>query len=185
MTGWIRTKAICLVAGWLSLHATTVRAQVAADEGDPVRVIVSPGAFLAGGTEMDSGIGAVAHIAVERGRHRVLFRSVAIADVTGFPDGSGEGDLSEVGLLYGKRGGGPGPGWSVSAGVAAVHFQRCPDDGADPGLDPGCTTVGIPVVAEIGVGAKVVGLGLQLFGNLNAHAPFAGLGLSLPLGWMP
>ncbi len=160
-------------------------AQTVPDGGAPIRVTLAPGVLLAGGTELESGVGAVVQIAVERGRHRLVFRSAGIADVTGFPDGSGDGDLTEVGLLYGRRGGGPGPGWSLSVGLSAVHFQRCPEEPEDAFHDPGCTTFGLPVVADAGLGARAIGLGLQLFGNLNAQAPFAGLGLTLPLGWMP
>lgn len=69
--------------------------------------------------------------------------------MAGFPDGSGDGDVSEIGVLY------------------------------------GCSTVGVPVVAEVGLGGSVVGIALQLFGNLNAKAPFAGLGVTVPVGWMP
>ncbi len=153
--------------------------------GDPVRVIVAPGLVLAGGTELESGIGGVGHVALERGRHRLLLRLAVIADVAGFPDGSGDGDVSEIGLLYGRRDAAQrGPGRSISAGLAAVHFQRCPDEPADPFHDPGCSTLGIPVVAEAGIGNSVVGIAINLFGNLNAMAPFAGVGVSLPLGWM-
>ena len=159
------------------------RAQEGGD-GHPLRIILSPGLVLAGGTELESGIGGLAQLAVERGRHRGAIRIAVVADVSGFPDGSGDGDVSEMGLLYGRRGGTSGPGWSLSAGLAAVHFERCPEETADPLSDPGCTTLGVPVVTEAGIGAPVVGLALQLFGNLNLQAPYAGLGLSLPLGWM-
>lgn len=43
----------------------------------------------------------------------------------------------------------------------------------------------VPVVAEAGLGGSVVGIALQLFGNLNAKAPFAGVGVTVPVGWMP
>lgn len=146
---------------------------------------MAPGLALAGGTELESGFGGVAQLAVERGRHRLFLRFATLADVSGFPDGSGDGDLSEVGLLFGWRSGGTGPGRSLSAGVAVVHFQQCPDETAANVSDSGCRAVGLPVVAEAGIGWSVVGISVQLFGNLNAEAPFAGLGLTLPLGWMP
>ena len=185
MTGWMRAAMIWLAVTLLGLVPTMVPAQSEDKGPDPIRVSLSPGIVLAGGTEMESGIGAIVQLAVERGHHRVLLRSTGIADVAGFPDGSGDGDLNELGLLYGRRSGGTGPRWSVSAGVAAVHFQRCPEEPVDPVNDPGCNTLGLPVVAEAGLGGKVVGIAIQLFGNLNTHAPFAGAGLTLPLGWMP
>ncbi len=63
-------------------------------------------------------------------------------------------------------------------------YQRCPNEPADPFNDPGCSTPGIPVVAEAGIGNSVVGIAIHLFGNLNTLAPFGGVGVSLPLGWM-
>lgn len=184
-TEWARVGTIFGLMLLATLCPSLARAQSVPDDDAPIRVILAPGVLLAGGTELESGIGAVVHVAVERGRHRVVFRSAGFADFAGFPDGSGDGDLTEVGLLYGRRGGGTGPGWSLSAGVSAVHFQRCPEEPEDPFDDPGCTALGLAVVAEAGLGARVIGLGLQLFGNLNSQAPFAGLGLTLPLGWMP
>lgn len=44
------------------------------DRGDPVRVIVAPGLVFAGGSELESGIGGVGHLAVERGQDRHLGR---------------------------------------------------------------------------------------------------------------
>lgn len=179
-----RTWAMAgLVIGWAALPHDA-QAQGPA-RGDPVRVIVAPGLVLAGGTELESGIGGVGNLAVERGRHRLLLRLAVIVDVAGFPDGSGDGHVSEIGLLYGLRGrAGRGPGRSISAGLAAVHFQRCPDEPTDPFNEPGCSTLGIPVVAESGIGNSVVGIAIHLFGNLNTLAPFGGVGVSLPLGWM-
>ncbi len=188
MKGWGYLARVWALVGLVTGYAVLPRDAQAQGPGggDPVRVIVAPGLVLAGGTELESGIGGEGHVAVERGRHRLLLRLAVIADVAGFPDGSGDGDVSEIGLLYGRRDAARrGPGRSISAGLAAVHFQRCPDERPDSFYDSGCSTVGVPVVAEAGIGSSVVGIALQLFVNLNTKAPFAGVGVSLPLGWMP
>jgi hypothetical protein len=181
----IRTRALIGLAA-LCCGFVPSRGEAQGARGvDPIRVIVSPGLVLAGGTALESGIGGVTQLAVERGRHRGVLRYAVIADVAGFPDGSGDGDLTELALLYGRRAGGSGPGWSISAGPAVVHFQRCPEESVDPFYEPGCNALGLTAMAEAGVGTRVVGLSVQLVGNLNTEAPFAGLGLTLPLGWMP
>jgi hypothetical protein len=41
------------------------------------------------------------------------------------------------------------------------------------------------VVAEGALTARVIGIGLQGFTNLNAEAIYGGLGLVLHLGWLP
>lgn len=123
--GWTMRAFVWFGLGCAMALPCTAEAQRASDPA--IRVLVGPGLALAGGTGLESGIGGLAHVVVERARHRFVLRFSVIADVAGFPDGAGDGDVSETGLLYGRRSGGAGPGRSLSVGVAVVHFQRSPD----------------------------------------------------------
>jgi hypothetical protein len=97
----------------------------------------------------------------------------------GFPDG-GDDNVSEVALLYGRmRSTGFGHA-GVATGLAFGTFDPCPG-----GHENTCHFVGIPITAEAALTARIIGIGLQGFVNLNTKSIFGGLLLFVPLGWMP
>lgn len=177
--------AVGLALVGVLLPALTVPSGAAAQsEGyvEPPRVSVAIGMMSARGTEFESGIAGVIQLAVEPGRHRGVLRLAAGGD--GRSD-RGPGDFQEVALLYGRRGQGIGPGWSVSAGLGLMSFDDCPDLGDRPMARRSCTTVGVPFAIEAGTGSHHIGLSFQVAGNLNTQSSFFGAGLIVPIGWMP
>jgi hypothetical protein len=89
-----------------------------------------------------------------------------------------EPSYNETSLLYGPTFlGGLGHA-TVGSGLALV--KAC--DNADS-----CAwTLGLPLVVEAALRPfPVVGLGAQVFGNLNGEASFGGIALFLQIGWMP
>ncbi|MGH7448256.1 MAG: hypothetical protein ACRELT_11885, partial [Longimicrobiales bacterium] len=100
-------------------------------------------------------------------------RAIGLAD---FSDHA----LSELGFLYGRVAIDNMFFASASTGLSAVYLEPCGS------TDRVCVTVGIPLVAEVAVTPlDVLGIGLQLFGNLNLKVPYAGLFVMVPIGWMP
>jgi len=90
-----------------------------------------------------------------------------------FDDGFGD-----FGLLYGRTAVSENAMLGASAGLGVV-------DGAHSGSYAAGPTVGIPVSARAAWHPlPVIGLGTYLFGNLNLEQPFAGLVLTVNLGWL-
>lgn len=120
----------------------------------------------------------MAQLAFQRRPHHAALRMVFLAD-GGFPDG-GDDNVSEVALLYGRmRSTGFGHA-GVATGLAFGTFDPCPG-----GHENTCHFVGIPITAEAALTARIIGIGLQGFVNLNTKSIFGGLLLFVPLGWMP
>lgn len=136
------------------------------------------GVGLAGGGstsgEGDGGAGLLAQIVYQRRGHHFALRGLGLGD----PYGNSARSFGELGLIYGRAittGSGHA---AVAAGLAGVGFETCPDD------DDSCFTLGVPLVAEVGLSLEFIGLGLQAFGNLNPKASYGGLSLFLLLGWL-
>ena len=96
-----------------------------------------------------------------------------------FPDGSDDA-IAEVGVPYGRR-----AAWSfgyvaVAGGVAMIGGEGFPGASGERR-----ETVGLPLVADVGLQSKVSGLGIQAFGNLNSVSMFGGVSVFLHIGWMP
>lgn len=102
------------------------------------------------------------------------------ADSGGFPDTSGGGVAGEIGLIYGRTRTTSRGHAAVASGLSLVAFDTCPDN-----YPSSCASVGLPIVAEAAANAKVFGLGVQAFANINPKAPYAGLAFFLQIGWMP
>ena len=138
------------------------------------------GAGLAGGGSSEvGGLGVMLQIVYQKQPHHVALRGVYLHDLSGFPDSGGGDIIAEAGLLYGRTNAMKWGHVAFAAGASAVAFDTCPND------DDTCFTVGVPLAAEAALTGKVVGLGLQVFGNVNTKAPYAGVSLFLLLGWLP
>ena len=166
--------ATALLLGAAALFTPARAAAQAA--GQPHRVWLGAGAAGGGSTHdaIDGGVGALAQLVYQGRGHHAALRGLAIGDVFG----TSANGLGEVGLLYGRAISTGSGHAALAAGLAGVGFETCPDD------DDSCFTLGVPLVAEVALGLEFIGVGLQLFGNLNSKAPYGGVALFAQLGWL-
>jgi hypothetical protein len=163
-----------LVALFGCIAVSTASAQ---ETPAPARIWAGAGLAMAGNSDV-SGIGLSGQLVYQKHAHQLGVRGLAVVDLSQFPDG-GDDTIGELGILYGRtRMFGSGH-VSLSAGASMVGLDPCPHD------DDPCFVLGVPIVAEAALSAKVTGIGLQVFGNVNSKAPYAGVALFLQLGWLP
>ncbi|MDX1567732.1 MAG: hypothetical protein R3223_08015 [Longimicrobiales bacterium] len=172
-----RLLVLLLLFAW----APPLRGQSTIESRSRTGVSVVPALLASIGSGAGSGLGVAGHLVVAPGPHRFTARLAGVADLRGFPDAGGAEHVTELALLYGRGRRGGAVAWSLSGGVASVRISDCGEGGSNRA----CTTVGVPVVAHAVVASRFVGIGLQLFANLNPRAPFGGIGVVVPLGWMP
>jgi len=152
----------------------------------PTRVWLGLGLASGAAQDLATDAGATVQLTAQRGAHHVGLRMLFMGDWGSFPDGSDD-TIGEIGLVYGRWSASSFGYAAISGGLALVSGQGFPDTGAvgfSPTDDGTRSTVGIPLVVEAGLQSPVIGVGLQLFGNLNSLASYAGAALSLHLGWM-
>lgn len=121
-------------------------------------------------TSGGDGIGNLAQLVFQKDAHHLALRGLVLHDL----DRSTE-TIGEIGVLYG-RAGLLSRGVTMAAGVSGLAFDTCPDD------DDSCFSLGLPVIVEAARGGKVLGVGVQVFANLNRKASYAGGALFLQLG---
>lgn len=165
----------------LLVSASPLRGQSSTDSESRTGVVVVPELLASIGSGAGSGLGVAGHLVVVRGAHRFMTRLAGVADLRGFPDAGGAEHVTELGLLYGRWRERGAVAWSLSGGLASVRISDC----GEGGPSRACTTLGVPLVADAVVASRVVGVGLQAFANLNLKAPFGGIGVVVPVGWMP
>ena len=170
--------AVLLAAVALLTVAAPGSAQTRRGDGG-VGVWLSAGPGFGGGGGVESGVGGTFQLNGRWGRHQGALRVVGLADFAGFPDSSSDDSVGEVGITYGRSSDRSFGYTTVAAGLSMVRVP-----GGDGFYDDSDTTVGIPLVAEVGVRGRVVGVALQAFGNLNPEASYGGLALNFLLGWM-
>lgn len=161
----------------LFLWAVPLMGQESPDSEVRTAVFVVPGLLVSPG----SGWGVAGRLVVERRRHRYSAHLAGIFDLRGFPDSGGGEHVTELGLMYGRSWQRGAVDWSFSGGIAATGFSDC----GDAGPSRACTTLGVPLAADAVLRSRIIGVGLQIFGNLNLEGAFGGIGLVLPIGWMP
>lgn len=111
----------------------------------------------------------------QKGRHHAALRGMGAATL----GATGEA-LGELGVLYGRTRSSAWGHYTLAAGLAFTDPGVCNLEGCD------VSTVGVPLVLDAGFEpTDVLGLGLQLFANVNPEAFYGGLALTLQLGWMP
>lgn len=133
----------------------------------------------AGGVDGDEGMALAGRLAWARGHHHLLLRASGVVDLAS-ESADPAGDL---GILYGRAVAGRWGHLLAAAGVARTSGVRCRPPAGDCRDGP---VVGFPVLGEVSFApVGFVGLGLQVFGNLNGHASFGGLVLALRLGVVP
>ena len=167
-----------LVLPVLSLFVAA--AQLVGQEApEPTRIWLGVGLAVGGSTEW-GGFGPTVNAVWQRGPHRAAIRAGGLFDFTGFPDSGSDDSVAELALLYGRSAANSFGSVAIGAGAAAVTFHGCPDGSAIR-----CVTIGLPLFAEAALQSKVMGIGIQAFGNLNPRSSFGGVALVLHLGWMP
>lgn len=147
---------------------------------DPVRIWIYGG--MGGGDfssrdgqTNDPGIALLAGVAASRAAHRFTLRGAVVAEILG--DG-----IADLGLLYGRTWTGERSQRSLSAGVALVEGEDC------HGIFSGrpcedVNKVGLPLSASVSFRpVRMLGLGLEAFGNLNTLSSFAGVAAIIELG---
>jgi len=163
MKGSIRTSLIAFFV--LLALAATADAQ---EQSVPWRVW---GGF--GGGFSGEGAAVTGQLVFQKAPHQLMARAVLIAD----PYDAASNPIGEIGLLYGRTAMGKAGHVSLSTGFAIVDT----DMDSEMGM-----TVGVPIVAEAAVRIfPVMGLGAQVFGNLNSIDSYGGGVLFIQLGWMP
>ena len=162
------------VLAWLS-SVTPLHAQSASEE---TRVWASVGlgeGKFQGKFQGSDGVAGLLELVVQPGTQRFSIRGGGVSDI--FNE-----TVSEFGVLYGHawRGERSPSSFSVSAGVARVGSDYC-DYVAEQFR---CThTISLPFSAEVTWPfSRVLGLGLQAFGNINSVSNFAAVALTLQLG---
>lgn len=170
---------ICVL---LAVSGMAAPSTVGAQDASPAPLRVWMGLGLAGGASrnVDGGFGLMGEVVVQRAPHQWMLRALGLADFSNFPDGGSDGGFGEVGVLYGRVATGPYGQASVSAGLSVVLLEGCRGSPSDD-----CQTVGVPLVAGASFDWRVVGLGVEAYGNLNPISPYAGIVLAVHLGWMP
>ena len=158
----------------LTLLAAVAAPAAAQDSAAPPhRVFAGVGFGGAAGTDDVGGAGGFGQLTWQRAPHHAALRGLGVSEL--FSSGDG---VSEVGALYGRTvvfGGGHA---AVAAGLSFVYVDR-------GGPTGDVETVGIPVTAEAALEYRVLGLGIQVFANLNPESTYAGLMFFLSVGWMP
>ena len=169
----IRLPTLCAILTLLT--ALTVSAPAAAQQ-KPERFWIAVG--LGGGSAHGGagGLGAMGQAVYERAPHHYTVRGLA---TMGEPGGSDAG-YGEFGILYGRFAGGGFIHVGAAAGLSFVHLDRCGNS------HDSCATVGIPLSAHAAITPfAVIGLGLQVYANINPRAPYGGMFFIMPIGWMP
>lgn len=124
-------------------------------------------------------MGGMLQANVQWGPHHTAARMLFLSDLGSFPDGSDD-SVGEFSILYGRRTAGRWGHASLATGLAYVRGEGFPGT-----YDRVRSGAGVPVVGEVLLHARLVGVGLQLFANLNTVSIYGGAMLSLHLGWMP
>ena len=132
------------------------------------------GSTVSPGTNSDAAA-VMAQLVYQRAAHHFALRIMGSADLYGNSDA-----LGELGVIYGRVYSGSLGHAMVGTGVSSTTHDRCPND------QETCSSVGLPLVAEVGFSAlTIVGIGLQAFANLNTAGSYFGVVAMLQLGWMP
>jgi hypothetical protein len=144
---------------------------------DRPRIWLGVGLGGAGGSNAAGGGALMAEVVYQTRAHHFGIRALGAADPFGY---SGD-EVGEVGVLYGRSAKRNWGHAAISTGLAWTGFGSCRGSGGG-----GCSTVGVPVVAEVATRLfSIMGLGAQVFANLNSKSVYRGAVLFLQLGWLP
>lgn len=108
--------------------------------------------------------------------NHMAIRGLAVHDLKEESTSTTTDLIGEIGVVYGRTGALEWGRVTVGAGVAGVALDTCPDD------DDSCFTLGIPLVAEVSRSSRIVGAGVQAFGNINGKASYGGAVLFVQFG---
>jgi hypothetical protein len=115
----------------------------------------------------------MAELVFQRGPHQLSARAVTLMD----PLGESSNPIGEIGLLYGRTAMSRQGHVSISAGLAVTDTDMDSEEGM---------TVGVPLVSEAALRIfPFLGVGAQIFANLNSNESYGGLAFFLQLGYLP
>ena len=171
----MNSRGVLLVVATLATFLALPDGEASAQTADrPARVWASLGLGAGGVQDLDAPLALSLQVTAHWGSHHATLRALGMADGIG---GSSD-EISEVGILYGRRVASSFAYAAAAGGLAWVHsLSGFPRETS--------RTVGLPVVIEAGLQWRVFGLGIQGFGNLNTVSSFWGVALLLEIGWMP
>jgi hypothetical protein len=161
----------------LGATSLTIVGMPCAQAQDRSRIWLGAGLGSAARSDGASGFAVMGEIVYQVKAHHFTIRAMGAAE----PFGEGADEFGEIGLLYGRAAKRTWGHAAISGGLAITSVASC-----HASATSGCTTLGVPVVAEAALRfAPVVGVGIQGFANLNPKSVYGGLVLFLQLGWMP
>ena len=140
---------------------------------DRSRIWLGLGIGGAASTSESEGMALLGEVVYQSGPHHFAIRGLGVID----PLGEDADEFGELGVLYGRAAKRTWGHAAIAAGLALTGFGACPGTGG------GCHTIGVPVAAEAALRfAPVVGLGAQVFANVNSKSVYGGLAFFLQLG---
>jgi hypothetical protein len=144
---------------------------------DRSRIWLGVGLGGAGRTDGAGGAAVMAQLAYQTRAHQFSLRAMGAADLFG----SNADEFGEIGLLYGRTKKRPWGHASIAGGLALTYLSSCPR-----GQSSDCTTLGVPLTAEVAAKlARVLGVGVQGFVNVNPKSVYLGYSLFVQIGWLP
>jgi hypothetical protein len=125
----------------------------------------------AGGGFGSNGAAGMVELVFQKGSNQITARAVGELDPY-----DGEDQIGEMGLLYGRTAMSRQGHASISAGVALT--------GTD--MDTQAMTLGVPIVGEAALRLfPFLGIGAQVFANLNSKDSYLGGVLFMQFGYVP
>ena len=134
-----------------------------------MRVWGGSGIGMGGSFKDHGGMTWLNQLVVQKEPHYYAARLVMMVPV--FDDGAYEA-IGDLGILFGRTYIGRAGHVAFAAGAAVVS-------------DETAGGVGIPYALDAAFSYRVIGLGAQLYGNVNTRATFIGAVIYLQLGWLP
>ena len=160
-----------LILALILTSIAVVRAQAAPEARTPPTAWRLWGGFGAGAGGERGGV--MGELVFQKSPHQLTARAIGMIDLYGAEGGNQP--VGEIGLLYGRTETGPRGHASFSAGLAVT----------DMNLDTQGLTIGVPVVAEVAFRiSPFMGIGGQVFTNINALGSYGGVALFIQLGWL-
>ena len=125
-----------------------------------------------GGGLASKGAGGMGELVFQKGPHQITARALVQVD----PLAEAGQPVGEIGLLYGRTAMSRQGHVSISAGLAVTDTDMDSEEGM---------TLGVPIVGEAALRLlPFLGLGAQLYTNLNPNESYLGGALFMQLGYV-
>jgi hypothetical protein len=171
-----RLAALPLLLASLFAHPVVAAGQ---EDPEPTRFSLRLGVGFGAGGDI-GGINVVREAALTRRPHRVAFRATALTPIL-VP--ISEREFTGYALTYGRAV--HRERLHASFGVGVSRLEACAGRWPSQVRDHCDGTWGIPLVADGGIHVWAVGVGIEVFANLNRLDSYGGLNAYLSFGWPP